>query len=194
MISKCRPIEIIRKKFSDFEVYEKSENEVFLVGYEIDKEGNKKNVKINTKDINFGENTPSKTERKSFYHDVLLPDYHSNENDYISSEDGYHHKVTFNVDLGKYFEFDGVDPDIFVVTGECTDADLVIDFSGTETVMGETTKILMRNVCPNFHESVNIVVNNYYVAEVSKGETLIVDIFHTHNTEIVTARCENTTL
>lgn len=192
MISKCRPIEIIRKKFSDFEAYEKSENEVFLVGYEIDKEGNKKNVKINTKDINFGENTPPKTERKSFYHDVLLPNHHSNENDYISSKEGYHHKVTFNVDLGKYFEFDAVDSNIFVVTEDCTDADLIIDFSGTETVMGETTKILMRNVCPNFHESVNIIVNNYCVAEVSEGETLIVDIFHTHNTEIVTARCENT--
>lgn len=188
MISKCRPIEIIRKKFSDFDNYEKNENEVFLVGYEISQDGNKKNVKINVKDFDFGSSS-SKTERKAFYYEKLFSDHHANDNGYISSKDDFHHKIVFNVGLGKYFEIDGVESDMFE-TSECEDNDLIIDFSGTDTVVGESTKILMRNVCPSHINSVNVVVDNYCVAEISNGETLIIDIFHTKNTEIVSARCE----
>ena len=188
MISKCRPIEIIRKKFSDFDNYEKNENEVFLVGYEISQDGTKKNVKINIKDFDFGSSS-SKTERKAFYYEKLFSDHHANDNGYISSKDDFHHKIVFNVGLGKYFEIDSVDSDMFE-TSECEDNDLIIDFSGTDTVVGESTKILMRNVCPSHINSVNVVVDNYCVAEISNGETLIIDIFHTKNTEIVSARCE----
>lgn len=188
MISKCRPIEIVRKKFSDFDQYEKNENEVFLVGYEISQDGNKKNVKINVKDFDFGSSS-SKTERKPFYYEKIFSNHHANDNGYISSKDDYHHKIVFNVGLGKYFEIDSVESNMFEPS-ECEDVDLIIDFSGTDIVVGESTKILMRDVCPSYINSVNIIVDDYCVAEVSNGETLIIDIFHTKNTEIVSARCE----
>ena len=191
MIAKCRPIEIIRKKFSDFEKYEENENEVFLVGYEIDSEGNKKNIKINTKDLkteNVDKNIP-----KALKIDELSTELDGSNGYSISFNPltDNHCTVSFNVDVADYFQIESVSPSI-IKKENCDDYGIIIDVCGSlEKCIGKNTRIIMYNVCPEDYESVDILYGDYIIGEVDYGQTVIIDIFHTFHSEIVIARSED---
>lgn len=191
MIAKCKPIEIIRKKFSDFEKYEENENEVFLVGYEIDQEGNKKNIKINTKDLktqNEDTNIP-----KALKIDELSTELNGSNGYDVSFNPNTdnHYTITFNVDVADYFQIESVSPSI-IKKENCDDYGIIIDVGGSlEKCIGKYTRIIMYNVCPENYESVNILYGDYIIGEVDYGQTVIIDIFHTFHSEIVMARSED---
>lgn len=191
MIAKCRPIEIIRKKFSDFEKYEENENEVFLVGYEIDSEGNKKNIKINAKDIKTDNSELLIPKALKIDELSTAPD---GSNGYSLSFDRYndnHYTVTFNVDVAEYFQIEKVNPEI-LKKENCDEYGIIIDVGGSlDKCIGKTTRIIMYNACPRNIESVNILYGDYIIGEVSYGQTVIIDIFHTFHSEIVIARSED---
>lgn len=185
MITKCRPIEIMRKKFSDFEEYEKSENQIFLVGYEIDSEGNKKNIKINTSDVGLNENASFKTKKFETITEGLFDDY---------SVDGSTKTITFNLtNCMDFIQINSVDSALLV---DCEDADprdgkvkhLIIDTINARP--GKKTKMLLRNVCPQDVDTVYIIFNNYIIAEIKENQHVIIEILHTYDSEILVARSQ----
>lgn len=189
MITKCRPIEIIRKKFSDFENYEKNENEVYLVGYEVDKDGNRKNVKINAKSLNIGENVPSSP--KSLLINEITNAPGKGYTVSIDSLYDNHYCIKFDVDVADFFQIEKIDPSI-IVKENCEEYGLILDIRGSlENSIGKTTRIIMYDVCPENYDGVNILYGDYIIGEVHYGQTLIVDIFHTFHSEIVIARAED---
>ena len=192
MIAKCRPIEIIRKKFSDFENYEKNENEVFLVGYEIDSEGNKKNIKINSKELKSG-GGDYKGPKSIKIDELSSTDVNINTAYSLSFNPltDNHYTVTFNANVADFFQIEGINSSI-IKKENCDEYGLIIDVGGSlEKCIGKSTRILMYNVCPKDYESINIIYGDYIIGEVDYGQTVIIDIFHTFHSEIVIARSED---
>ena len=185
MITKCRQIEIMRKKFSDFDDYEKNENQIFLVGYEIDADGNKKNIKINTSDVGLNENNCFKAKKFESITDGLYDDY------YVDSTTK---TVTFNLtNCMDFIQINSVDQSLLV---DCEDADprdgkvkhLSIDTMNSQP--GKKTKMLLRNVCPEDVDTVYIIFNNYIIAEIKQNQHVIIEILHTYDSEILIARSQ----
>lgn len=197
MITKCRPIEIARKKFSDFENYEKNENQVFLVGYEIDTDGNKKNVKIDAKDLSFGSGSSNTdTSHKSYLINKLV----SGKNDYYEANSL---GVNFNLSkCGNFIEIIKVDESLFIEC-ESPEEDDVNDnvkefiFTVNGETPGKTSIIIIRlkdengSLFPLNCDTLYFVYDNQIIAEIDKNDVnnnyVYIEIFHTHNSNIVRA-------
>ena len=193
MITKCRPIEIARKKFSDFEDYEKNENQVFLVVYDIDAEGNKKNIKIDAKNLSLGSGSSNNdSSHKSHLIDKLV----SGKNEYYEANSL---GVNFNLSkCGDFIEVMEVDESLFIDCGAPEDDDsngIVKEF--IFTVDGETpgkTSIIIIRLKNNFPSDCNtlyFVYDNQIIAEMDANDVnnnyVYIEIFHTHSTNIVRA-------
>lgn len=193
MITKCKPIEIARKKFSDFDTYEKNENQVFLVGYEIDSEGNKKNVKIDASAISNGNNSSNDVSHKTHKIETL-----SN-----ISDDYYSYStlgVTFKLEkCGDFIEIMNVSEKV-LIDCESPEPDDVngtkeLIFTTTEdsSKIGKNTVIIMRNFAfPENCGTIYLVYDNNTIAEIDKDSEfsyVYIEIFHTHESNIVRALC-----
>lgn len=195
MITKCKPIEITRKKFSDFDIYEKNENQVFLVGYEIDSDGNKKNVKIDASSISIGNNLPNSSTHKIHKIDLLT---NVSDNYYSYSPLG----ITFNLDnCGDFVEIMNVSEKV-LINCESPEADdgegskeLIFTTNESSNKIGKNTIIIMRNFTfPENCETIYLVYSNdednNVIAEIDKNSGIsyvYIEIFHAHDSNIVRA-------
>lgn len=187
MILKCKPLEITRKKFSDFEFSETSPNkELYLVGYEIDNEGNKKNVKILSSEI-------TQKSKKKIKH---ITNISKDGGDGYEIKEGENHKqIIFSLadcvdflQIGVLGQSQSIDTVLY--ESDCDDygVDLGFDVSGLseEELIGRNSLLLLRNACPKDKE-VTFFFNGSEIATIMHGETLLINILHTFDSEIISS-------
>ena len=184
MITKCRPIEIMRKKFSDFDQYQDTENQVFLVGYEIDQEGNKKNVKIDISDVGLSQSSSFKAKKFEKISKGQYEDYSVGTSNIVMFD------LTNCMD---FIQVNSVSPEVLSECDSPEEGDGIVKHFIFDTINakpGKKTKLLMRNVCPEDVDTVYVIFNDYIIAEVRQNQHVIIEILHTFDSEIIVARSE----